>query len=146
NPQSVRFDGPGGTTSTAAFDAGGDDGQAIVTIPTGLANGLYDVRVVLVDNSASNPRTLEIIPRLDSPEGAAVVAGANGNVHQLTLQGARLNGADVRLLINGVVYQAGANGNAGQFVFTMGRLLSGGAHQLAINVDGQQSRPVDLII
>jgi len=143
-PASVRFDGPGGTTSVAVFQPGGTDIQAKVTIPTALANGIYQVRLVLSDgaSSASNARTLQIIPFVASPIGVATVVVGGNNVHRLTINGARLNGSDVRLTIDSVVYQTGANANNSQLVFTLGKLLDPGTHSLAVNVDGQSSRTV----
>jgi hypothetical protein len=145
-PQAVRFDGPGGTTNVTSFVGSVTDGQATITIPTTLANGLYRVRIVLSDtgSSASNSRTLEVIPLLASPIGLAVVTVSGAQVHQLTLNGARLNGANVRLLIDGVTYEAGANANANQLVYTLGRLLSAGSHSVAVYVDGSLSHSVDL--
>jgi Pvc16 N-terminal domain len=145
-PQAVRFEGPGGTINATTFEPGGSDAQATVTIPTTLLNGIYNVRIVLNDpaQSVSNARTLEVMPRLDSPIGLAVVTAARNAVHQLTLNGARLDGGDVRLLIDGSTYQAGANANAVQLVYTLGRLLSAGSHSVAVSVNGQLSRSVVL--
>jgi len=145
-PRAVRFDGPGGTTNVTAFDTGGSDGQATVTMPATLANGIYNVRIVLNNpaSSVSNPRTLEVMPCLDSPIALAIVTVSGNAVHQLTMNGARLNGSDVRLVLDGVTYQVGANANATQLVYTLGRLLSAGSHRVAINVNGQTSRNVVL--
>jgi hypothetical protein len=145
-PRAVRFDGPGGTTNVTTFDAGGSDVQATVTIPPILANGIYNVRIVLNDpaSSVSNARTLEVMPRLDSLIGLAVVTDAGNPVHLLTLNGARLNGGDVRLLLDGVTYQTGPNANPAQLVKTLGRLLSAGSYSVAVNVNGQTSRSVVL--
>jgi hypothetical protein len=145
-PQAVRFDGPGGTTNVTSFVGSVTDGQATITIPTTLANGIYNVRIVLSapGRNASNSRTLEVIPRVASPIGLAVVTVSGNQVHRLTLNGARLNGADVRLLIDGVGYQAGANANANQLVYTLGRLLSAGSHSVAVNIDGSMSHSIDL--
>jgi hypothetical protein len=145
-PQAVRFDGPGGTTNVTSFVGSVTDGQATITIPTTLANGIYNVRIVLSDpsSSVSNSRTLEVIPRVDSPIGLAVVTVSGSQVHRLTLNGARLNGANVRLLIDGASYQAGANANASQLVYTLGRLLSAGSHSVAVNVDGSMSHSIGL--
>jgi hypothetical protein len=117
-----------------------------VTVPTTLANGIYNIRIVLSGpgRNASNSRTLEVIPRLDSPIGVAVVTVSGKQVHRLTLKGARLKGSDVRLLIDGVGYQAGANTNATQLVYTLGRLLSAGPHSAAVNVDGSLSHVVNV--
>ena len=148
-PQAVRFEGPGGTTTVTTFDAGGSDVQATMTIPTNLANGIYNVRLVLSDpaRSASNSRTLEVIPHLDSPIELAVVTRSDNDdklVHRLTLNGARLNGSDVRLVIDGVTYQAAPNENTAQLVYTLGRLLSAGSHSVAVNVNGHMSRGIGL--
>jgi hypothetical protein len=147
-PQAVRFDGPGGTATVAAFDAGGTDSRATVAIPPALANGLYSVRIMLADTagSTSNSRTLEVIPRLDSVVATVFVTSpvTSRSVHQLSLVGARLNGRDVRIVLDGVVYQVGANANAGQLVHRLGRRLAAGTHRVSVNVDGQASRAVDL--
>jgi hypothetical protein len=142
-PQSARFDGPGGVTNVTTFDPGGTDTQATIDIPTALVNGVYDVRIVRTDGSASNPRTLEILPRIDSPILVAPVVVGPNTVHRLTANGARLNGSDVRLALDGVTYVAGVNATANQLVYTLGRLLKAGPHRLALSVDGQMSRPID---
>jgi len=141
-PQTVRFDAPAASSTVTTFDAGGSDTQTTVTIPTNLSNGVYSVRIVLNDaaSSASNSRTLEVIPLVSSPIGIAVV----GSVHQLTLNGKRLAGADVRLVIDGVTYVTGPNTNPTQLVYTLRRLLSLGLHSVAVNVDGHLSRSIDL--
>jgi Pvc16 N-terminal domain len=141
-PQAVRFDSPAASATVTTFAAGGSDTQASVVIPTNLPNGVYNVRIVLNDaaTSASNSRTLEVIPLVNSPIGLALV----GSVHQLTLNGARLAGTDVRLVIDGVNYQVGPNTNSTQLVYTLGRLLSLGSHSIAVNVDGHLSRSIDL--
>jgi hypothetical protein len=145
-PRGVRLEGPGGTTTVTAFGAGGTDGRATITLPTTLASGLYRVRLVRDDpaRSASNARTLEVIPRLDSPIVLAQVAVSGNQVHRLTLNGARLNGSDVRILLDGTTHQVGANANAAQLVVTLGRLLPAGAHTVAVTVNGQRSRSVGL--
>jgi Pvc16 N-terminal domain len=143
-PAAVRFEGPGPATTVAAFEPGGTDTHQAVTIPTGLANGVYRVRLVLGDapSSATNSRTLEVIPRLDSPVGVSTVVVNGDNVHRLTINGARLNGSDVRAVLDGAIYQTGANANAAQFVLTLGRLLNSGTHRIALNVNGQLSRTI----
>jgi hypothetical protein len=141
SPQAVRFDAPAMSVTVTAFDAGGSDTQATVTIPPGLVNGIYNVRIVLNDapSSASNSRTLEVIPLVSSISIAVVVVAGN-SVHQLTLGGARLDGADVRLTLDGIVYQTGPNTDPAQLVCTLGRLLDLGTHTVAVNVDGHLSR------
>jgi hypothetical protein len=148
-PAAVRFEGPGPATTVAVFDPGGTDTHQSVTIPNGLANGIYRVRLVLGDvtNSATNSRTLEVIPRIDMPIGISTTLDPDGNnVHRLTLNGVRLNGSDVRAVLDGATYQRGANGNAAQFVLTLGRLLNSGTHRIALNVNGQISRTVSFDI
>jgi len=145
-PLQARFDGPGGT-ATAAIDAGATDTRATVPIPAGLANGRYDVRLVLDDapRSASNPRTLEVIPRVDSPIGLAVVTVNAQSVHRLTIDGARLaDPRDVRIVIDGVEYLSGPNADANQIVYTLGRLLRAGPHLVAVSVGGSLSHTVEL--
>lgn len=143
-PAAVRFEGPGPAINVAAFDPGGTDTRQSVTIPTGLANGVYRVRLVLGDaqNSATNSRTLEVIPRLDSPVGVSTTVVEGDNVHELTMDGARLNGSDVRAVLDGATYPRGANANPTQFVLTLGRLLNAGTHRIALNVNGQVSRTI----
>jgi uncharacterized protein DUF4255 len=145
-PQAVRLEGPGGTTTVTAFGAGGTDGRATIALPATLANGLYRARLVLNDaaHSGSSSRTLEVIPRLDSPIGLGQVSVAGNQVHRLTLNGARLNGGDVRLLLDGVTYAVGPSANAAQVVVTLGRLLDAGTHTVALSVNGQRSRSVPL--
>jgi hypothetical protein len=144
SPQSVRFENPALTTEVTVFNSATDT-QASVTLPATLVNGIYNIRMVLNDanSSASNSRTLQVIPRVDPPIGVAVVVVAGNQVHRLTLNGARLDGADVRLVLDGVFHSAGKNTNATRIVFDLGRLLSAGAHTVAVMVDGQTSHTVD---
>ena len=145
-PQGVRFDGPPGTTNVTTFVGSVTDTKATITIPSSLKNGLYQVRMVLAGpgNSVSNARTLEVIPLLKSPIGLAVTTVSGNQVHQLTLNGARLNGTDIRVVVDGIGYQANANSNAAQLVFTLGRLLDSGQHSVAVVVDGSRSHDVAL--
>ena len=145
-PQAVRFDAPGTSTIVTTFDAGGSDAQATVTIPKDLENGIYNVRLVLNDavSSASNSRTLEVIPYVDSTIAVETVTVPTGSVHRLTIQGARLKGNDVRLVIDGVSYQAGSNPTKNQLIYTLGRLLSAGSHSIAVNIDGHLSHSIEL--
>jgi citrate lyase beta subunit len=145
-PQAVRFEGPGGTTTVTAFDAGGSDALATVTTPAALENGVYRVRIVLADSSASNSRSFEVMPLVNSPIGVAVVTVSAASVHRLTLQGARLNGNDVRLTLDGVSYLVGANTTPGEVVYTLGRLLAAGSHRVAVTVDASTSRGVDFVV
>jgi hypothetical protein len=145
-PQAVRFDGPGGTTNVTVFAASPTDAQVRVTIPAALQNGIYDVRVVLTGpgNSATNSRKLEVIPLLASPIGLAVVTVAGTQVHQLTLNGARFSGTDVRVAVDGDTYFAGSNATVDKLVFTLARLLSSGSHTVRVIVNGSASHSVDL--
>jgi hypothetical protein len=147
-PQAVRLEGPGGTTSVTAFGSGGDDGRTSVTLPTTLANGLYRVRLVLSDpsRSVSSSRTLEVIPRLDSPIGLTQTTVSGRSVHRLTMTGARLSGGDVRVRLDGVTHGIGANPDAAQVVVTLGRLLTAGSHDVSVMVDGHTSRSVALAV
>jgi hypothetical protein len=141
-PAAVRFERPGAATTVSVFDPGGTDTQATITIPNTLANGVYKVRLVLSDlaRSATNSRSLEVIPRVDSPIGLSTIVVSGDNVHRLTINGARLNGSDVRVILDGATYQRGPNATASQFVLTLGRLLNAGTHSVALNVNGQLSR------
>jgi hypothetical protein len=147
SPQSVRFESPATTSTVTAFNSATDT-EASVTIPPTLPNGIYNVRIVLNDagSSASNSRTLQVIPRVDVPVGVAVVTVGGKQVHRLTLNGARLNGADIRLSVDGVFHSLGVNGNAAQLVATLGGLLDLGTHTVAVMIDGQTSHTVDVVI
>jgi hypothetical protein len=142
-PQGVRFDGVGAPSGPTPFDPGVTDTSGSIIIPSVLPNGIYQMRVVLSDavSSASNSRTLEIIPRIDS---TALTVSSPPAVHILTINGARLNGTDIRLIVDGVTYQAPPNANAAQLVFGFGRLLSPGSHALSVGIDGHMSHGVDL--
>jgi hypothetical protein len=142
-PLGLRFEGTGAPSGVTPFDAGGTDTSASVTLPATLPNGIYQVRLVLGDvaNSASNSRTMEVIPRLDS---AVLTVPSPPTGHTLTAAGARLNGNDIRLQMDDVVYQAPPNTNAAQLVYTFGRLLTPGAHSLSVSIDGHASHSIDV--
>ena len=95
-------------------------------------------------NSVSNVRTFEVIPRLDAPIGLAVITVSNNQVHQLTLNGARLTGTDVRIVIDRVSYPVDPStiSNATQVIFNLKRLLPAGPHSVAVSVSGQTSHTV----
>src|SRR5262249_38215417 len=116
-----------------------------------LANGVYPARLVRADGGASNPRPFEVIPRVDSPIAVATVTVSNKNVHQLTINGSRLNGTDIRVTVDAAVYQVApdpSNATLGttpaQLVATLGRLLAPGAHNVVVSVDGHAARSVAL--
>ena len=86
---------------------------------------------------------------LDSVTIASVPAARpplGSDVHELTLDGARLAGNDLRLLIDGISYQVGANGDPAQLIYRLGRKLSAGSHSIAVGVGGQRSRAVDVMV
>jgi Pvc16 N-terminal domain len=143
-PFTVRFDGPGGPVSSPGMVTGELTGSAAV--PTGLANGAYEVRVVLgdADNSLSNPRTLQVLPRVDA--GPAVSVEADGQKHRLDLTGARLDGSEIRVVLDGVAYEAPANAAPAALSFLFNRLLETGRHTVAVVVDGQRSRVVTFTV
>lgn len=147
-PQGVRFEGIAGTRTVTTFAALPSDARLSVAIPGDLSNGLYDVRVVLAPpaNSASNSRQLQVIPSIALPVGLALVTLAGNQVHQITLNGARLGGADLRVVIDGNVYFAGANANPAQVLFTVARRLTSGPHTIALAVDGILSHTVPLVV
>ena len=148
SPKAVRFEGSTSTATVSSFNGPVTDTQAAVSIPATLSNGLYTVRIVLndVSGSASNGVMLEVIPAVASPIGVTTVTVNGAQVHRLTIDGARLSGADVRLLIDDAIYSAGANANANQIVFTLGRLLLAGRHSVAVSVDGSVSHRIELVI
>jgi hypothetical protein len=143
----VRFDTPGVSMGVPA-NPGATATQLSTHIPATLANGLYQVRVRLGGPgfALSNSRTLEVIPQVDTPIGIAIVAVTGGTAHQLTIAGNRLNGADVRILIDGAEYLAGANANPGMLTYTLGGLLPPATHTLAVDIDGHHSRVVELVV
>jgi hypothetical protein len=148
-PQEVRFDGPGGPISVSTFNSGGTDEQAGIAIPVSLANGLYQVRLVTGPSGAgvSNSRTLEVIPRVDTPVVVSAATAPDGRpVSRLTMNGARLNGADIRVAIDGTMFVAPANANAAQLVYTMGRVLTAGSHTVAVQVNGSLSHNVSVAV
>ena len=144
--QGVRLDGPGGTTNVTSFTGGVTDTKATIALPANLQNGFYQVRIVLAGpaNSVSNARTLEVIPLLNAPIGLAVITVSGQQVHQLTLNGARLKGADIRVVLDGIAHQAPANANAAKIVFPLGRLLDSGQHTVSVAIDGSRSHDVRL--
>ena len=149
-PQAVRLEGPGGVTKIVVFDSV-SDAQLTITLPPTLPNGLYTARVVLNDgqNSASNGRILEVIPRLETPIGLEVVTLSGNQVHKLTMNGARLNAADLRVIIDDVNYLVDqldptVTSTANQLIYPLKRLLSPGPHRIAVSANGQMSHTVAL--
>jgi hypothetical protein len=143
-PQGVRFDGAGAPVGLTALDPGGTDNQGTITIPPALPNGIYRVRIVLDDpaQSASNSRTFEVIPRIDS---AVLTPGSPpGPSAILTVSGARLDGNAIRLLLDTAIFQAPPNPNGAQLIYTLDRIITPGSHALAVSIDGHMSHTVTL--
>jgi hypothetical protein len=118
-----------------------------VAIPPNLRAGSHQVRVVLAGGGSpvTNPRELVVLPLIQTVT-PAVEATALASVHELTIDGARLAGTDVRLVIDDVIHVVGANGNASQVVHRLGRQLAAGPHAVSVVVDGVRSRPVELAL
>jgi hypothetical protein len=146
-PAGVRFDGPGGPVTGTTFGAGGDDTTLSVTIPPNLRAGSHEVRVVLAGAGlrVTNPRELVVLPLIETV-APAVVPTAVASVHELTIDGARLVGTDVRLVVDDVVHVVGANATATQLVHRLGRRLAAGPHAASVVVDGVRSRPVEFAL
>jgi hypothetical protein len=142
-PAGVLFSGIGAPAGLVPLDAGGIDTQASCTIPP-LPNGLYQMRIVLGDaaQSVSNSRSLEVLPRV----GTALlsVGSPPSSSTILTVNGDRLSGTDIRVLLDGVSFQAPPNNNAAQLVYVFNRIITAGSHTLAVMIDGHMSHTVDL--
>jgi Pvc16 N-terminal domain len=143
SPQGVRFDGAGAAAGRTAFDPGVTDQQGTITVPSGLPNGIYQLRVVLGDasRSVSNSRTLEVIPRIDS---VLLTPSSPPGSQALTVSGARLDGSDIRLAVDGITYRAAPNADPAQLVYAFGRMLDPGSHRLSVSIDGHLSHGVNL--
>ncbi|HZS87706.1 MAG TPA: DUF4255 domain-containing protein [Chloroflexota bacterium] len=163
--QTVRFEGPLAyppvpnpppALQPVPFSQKISDTQATVTIPTGLGNGVYNVRVVLPDSGVSNARTIEVIPFLDGAQSTLVVNAPAGTT-QATIRGKRLTGMvprpagasplDARLVVDGQVYQVTPlPTDPTQWNVTISRALDAGLHRVYVIVDGQTSRTVSLAV
>jgi hypothetical protein len=118
------------------------DTSAKITIPTTLENGSYDVRLVTADGSASNKRTLEVLPLITKAKAdPKTVEGID--IHELTIEGVRLKGQDIRLILDGATYVSGENTSPTKLVYTLSRQLPVGMHRLAVRINGHTSRPKD---
>ncbi|HEY0784526.1 MAG TPA: DUF4255 domain-containing protein [Acidobacteriaceae bacterium] len=138
----LRFDGASAPAAPVPFNPGSTDTAATLTLPASLANGLYTLRVVLGDTaqSVSNAQTLEILPRIDT---ATLAANAPGGA-TLTLDGARLNGTDIRILMDGQTHQLAPNTDPAQLVCNLSLPLLPGSHTLSATIDGHTSHSMDL--
>jgi hypothetical protein len=135
-PFTVRFVGPGGAlTATGAVTA---DGARTADLPTGLTNGAYEVRAVLDDGRLSNPRTVQVLPRL----AASPTVSLAGAGHKLDLTGARLAGDEVDVVVDGEAYQVATNASPSSLSITFKRLLAPGPHEVYVQIDGHRSRAV----
>jgi hypothetical protein len=149
-PLSARFEVAG--AAAVSVPASGGDPLATTTIPATLPNGICGIRLVRADGGVSNLRGLEVLPLVGRPIGLATATNSvNAQVHQLTINGARLNGKVISLNVDDATYQVAPdpkNPNQGtnpaQLVVTLGRLLDPGTHMIAVNVDGHRSRSVPL--
>ncbi len=148
SPAEVRFDGPGGVVTSNVFEAGATDTALAVQIPSTLAVGTHQVRVVMSDagTSASNARELVVLPLVQGIAAAVVPGPIAGSVHELTISGARLAGSDVRIVIDDAMHAVGSNGTAAQLVHALGRQLLAGPHDVSVVVDGVRSRSVELLV
>ncbi len=152
NPAEVFGSGVNPSWSVTSFMAGASAGKVAIALPaaatknsaTGstLRNGFYDVFLRLQDNRLSNARTLEVIPRLNGISGYSPNSGYNSSTGVLNLRGARFDGADVRIIVDGQEYAIGANTNAIQLTQTFTRRLTPGAHTVAVVVDAHNSREI----
>jgi hypothetical protein len=143
NPSGVMIEGLGAPAGLIGFEPGVTDQKGSITIPPNLPNGLYRLRVVLGEplGAASNSRLLEVVPRIDS---AVLAPSSPPGAQRLTISGARLNGNDIRLLLDGVPHQAPANSSATQLNHTLARAITPGTHQLGVTIDGHASHRVAL--
>jgi hypothetical protein len=98
------------------------------------------------DHSLSNPRTLQVLPRVDAGPAVSVEADGQKRKHRLELTGARLAGSVIRVVLDGVAYDAPGNADPAALSFLFNRLLGTGRHTVAVEVDGQRSRAVAFIV
>lgn len=145
-PFAVLFESGGRAVSGQTFGGGSTASSATVEIPA-LANGVYAVRLIGADDasSATNARTLEIVPLITPPVIVEQVKAGSALVDRIIVNGARLDGVAIALIVDGVAYLAGPNANPNQIVYTFGRTLAAGAHTLAVEVDGFRSLQVEFV-
>lgn len=138
--------------SVTAFLPGSTSNKVSINLPSAatknsatgstLRNGFYDILLRLQDNSLSNARSLEVIPRLNGTSGYSPNSSYSSSSGVLALRGARFDGTDVRIVVDGQEYAQGANTNGIQLNQTFGRRLSPGAHSVSVAVDGHTSREI----
>lgn len=145
----ARIFGPAGAL-VAAIAAGPGPHQMTVKLPPAsavnqaapagqLVNGQYSIRARLADNSLSNPRDLEVIPFVAS-------TSFNSATNTLTVNGARLDGANVHLLLDAADYALGSQSNGGLVSHKFVRAPTPGAHLVAVNVDGHSSHEIAVTV
>jgi hypothetical protein len=152
NPAEIFGAGANPSWSVTSFLPGATQNSLAITLPaaatknssTGstLRNGFYDVFLRLQDNRLSNARTLEVIPRLNGTSGYSPNSNYNSSTGVLNLRGARFDGADVRIVVDGREYALGANANGIQLGHTFAHPLDPGAHTVAVVVDAHSSREI----
>jgi hypothetical protein len=85
-----------------------------------------------------------VVPLVDA--GPAVSVEGGGQRHRLDLTGARLDGAEIDVVVDGVTYEVPANADPAALSVSFGRLLAAGTHSVLVQVDGQRSRSVALTV
>ncbi|MEV0535987.1 DUF4255 domain-containing protein [Kitasatospora sp. NPDC050463] len=128
------------TTAAADLPAGQPAGPEPGAVP----NGRYDLRVRLADGALTNPRTVLVVPLLRPVTGAADGSGYDAAQRTLTLRGARLNGLDVRLRVDGVDHQLGVQPEPMSFTHRFARPLPPGGHTIDLLVDGFRSDAIEV--
>jgi hypothetical protein len=153
-PAEIFGSGTNPPWSVTTFLPGATANQLAITLPaaatsngaagSALRNGIYDVFVRLQDNRISNARSVEVIPQLNGISGypANSNSGYDSSTGILTLVGARLDGADVRIVVDGQEFAIGANTSATQLTQTFVRRLAPGAHTVGVTVDAHNSREI----
>ncbi len=154
--QEARFVAAGVVRSSTIFSGRTATGIT-VTMPaaatsnlvpgTGIPNGIYDLRLRRADNSLTNQRQVEVLPRLNASSGYGTASsGYVSATGVLTLNGARLDGNNVVLVVDGIDRVLGKITNGAQIKYTFRVPLSPGSHVIALNVDGHLARPIPLAV
>ncbi|MCG6495459.1 DUF4255 domain-containing protein [Kitasatospora sp. A2-31] len=128
------------TTAAADLPAGQPAGPEPGAVP----NGRYDLRVRLAGGALTNPRTFLVVPLLKPVTGAADGSGYDAAQRLLTLRGARLDGADVRLRVDGVEYELDGQPDPASFTHRFARPLPAGGHTVDVLVDGLRSDTIEV--
>lgn len=151
-PVTIPFEIPLGATVSAEID-----GQAVVAaldvanksvsvvIPTDITtNGPKAVVLIVNDGNLhrSNARFFEVLPLIQS---AAIVTQATPARTTITLNGERLKGADVSVVVGGITLRKGKNDTTDQLVVQVDRILATDLPVYAI-VDGRRSSTLPSIL